>query len=135
MSLRYSNVELLPQKHREQAKTQLGWQKKRKPKHNNVKVTDTETGELIDSKLEAEHRGEYRQQGRAGQLLGYASGTQLFLPGGIEMRPDHLLIDSVTDDGRVIGRLVDSKGRATSDWRNKQKLAASLGIEVTARGK
>lgn len=96
-----------------------------KNKHGNHKVAD-ENGEIVDSKLEARHRADFRQQLRMGAIKAYARQPEIMLPGGVKMIPDHLVIEN---DGAV--KFYDSKGRILQDWKNKQKQAkACLGIDV-----
>lgn len=98
--------------------------KRRRPKYGNQKAT-TAQNESVDSQREARHIAEFRALGRAGAIVAYARQVEVWLPGGIKMVVDHLVMQP---DGTW--HFADSKGYTTRDWRNKQKLAASVGIEI-----
>lgn len=124
MSLKF-NIDDLPDHHKQRAMEQISGTGKKPSKHRNVKTID-ENGAMVDSKLEAKHIAGFRLQLKSGWIKAYARQVELMLPGGVGMRVDHMIIDN---DDEV--KFYDSKGRATQDWKNKQKQAREcLGIDV-----
>lgn len=103
-------------------------QSPKRRKYRNQPVND-ETGHY-DSKLEAKHAAEFRLLLRAGAITAYARQIEVMLPGNVKMIIDHALMIR-NEDGSWRIEFKDSKGaEPTRDWRNKQKQAASLGINV-----
>ena len=104
----------------------------KKSKYGNIRTEDPETGSMVDSKLEAKHRKEYRQMLKSGLIKAYCPQAEFMLTGGIKYRADHLLINN---DGSI--EVIDSKGMpATPDAKMKQKLMkADHDIDVVYRKK
>jgi len=101
-------------------------------KFRNVPTTDEESGEHFDSRLECRvWRELVARYGRRNVLR----QVSFCLPGRIRMRPDFVVLERSTTDGRaVIARVIDAKGAPpTNDWRNKAKLMAAtfdLHVEI-----
>jgi len=104
----------------------------KRSKYGAKPVADPEDGTMIDSKLEAKHRKEYRAMLKAGLLTSYSRQPEFVLAGGIRWVADHLL---VYPDGRI--EVVDSKGMETPEFKMKMKLMAEChpNIKIIIRKK
>jgi len=104
----------------------------KRSKYGAKPVADPEDGTMIDSKLEAKHRKEYRAMLKAGLLTSYSRQPEFILAGGIRWVGDHLL---VYPDGKI--EVVDSKGMETPEFKMKMKLMAEChpNIKIIIRKK
>jgi hypothetical protein len=108
-----------------------GWKGGKQRKYKNEPVTDEETGEKFDSRLE--HRVWKALVAKYG-ARNVMRQVSIMLKGGIRMRPDFIVLGWIEEFGtstRVFRRVIDAKGMPpTSDWNNKKKLLrAEFGIE------
>lgn len=88
-------------------------------KYRNEPVTDEDTGETFDSKLE--HRIWKALVARYGQR-NVMRQVSIMLPGRVRMKPDFIILGETEDGRRTIERIIDAKGMApTRDWTNKAK--------------
>lgn len=108
-----------------------GWKVAKQRKYKNEPVTDPDTGEKFDSKLE--HRIWKALVAKYGER-NVMRQVSIMLPGRIRMKPDFVVLGWIEEFGtstRVLRRVIDAKGAPpTSDWKNKKKLLlSSFGLE------
>ena len=110
----------------EEFKAQAG-KPARASKFGNQKTGDRD-GRVFDSALEE------RCFNKLIKLFGLARVIrQVSMPINHErIRPDFFLIDEIHDDGRVTGRFLDAKGKASPDWERKARALERLhGIQIS----